>query len=39
MARRKRSGDKERPVQVLLLITAILNLVRSLVDLFQRLTE
>ena len=39
MARKKKSGDKEKALQAIVLITAILNLVRALTDLIVRLTE
>lgn len=39
MARKKKSGNKDKTLQAIVLITAILNLVKSLVDLIERLTE
>lgn len=39
MTRKKKSGNKDKTLQAIVLITAILNLVKSLVDLIERLTE
>lgn len=39
MARKKRSGNKDKTLQAIVLITAILNLVKALIDLIVRLTE
>lgn len=38
MARKKKNGNKDSALQAIVLITAILNLVKSLVDLIDRLT-
>lgn len=39
MARRKKnSGNQDRPLKVLILITAVLQLVKSLIDLIKDLT-
>ena len=38
MARKKKNGNKDNALQAIVLITAILNLVKSLVDLIERLT-
>mgnify|MGYP006912492408 CR=1 FL=1 len=39
MAGKKKNGNKATPVEIVVLITAILNLVRTLIDLIIRLTE
>lgn len=39
MARKKKSGSKDKPLQIIVFATAILNPVRALVDLIRRLTE
>lgn len=39
MARKKKNGNKDKTLQIIVLITAILNLVKSLVDLIDRLTS
>lgn len=39
MARKKKNGNKNKALQAIVLITAILNLVKSLIDLIERLTE
>ncbi len=39
MARQKKSGNKDNALQAIVLITAILNLVKALIDLIVRLTE
>jgi hypothetical protein len=39
MARQKKSGNKDSALQAIVLITAILNLVKALIDLIVRLTE
>ena len=39
MSRDKKRGDKDKALQTIVFITAILNLVKSLVDLIVRLTE
>ena len=39
MARQKKSGNKDNALQAIVLITAILNLVKSLIDLIERLTK
>lgn len=38
MARKKKNGNKDKALQAIVLITAILNLVKSVVDLSDRLT-
>lgn len=38
MARKKKNGNKDKTLQIIVLITAILNLVKSVVDLSDRLT-
>ena len=39
MARKKKSGNKDNALQAIVLITAILNLVKALIDLIVRLTD
>lgn len=40
MARKnKRSGNKDKTLQILVLVTAILNLVNALIDIISKLTE
>ena len=39
MARKKKNGNKDKALQAIVLITAILNLVKSVVDLIDRLTS
>lgn len=39
MARKKKSGNKDNTLQAIVLITAILNLVKAVIDLIIRLTE
>ena len=39
MPRKKKNGNKDNALQAIVLITAILNLVKALVDLIVRLTE
>lgn len=39
MARKNKNGDKHVALQAIVLITAILNLVKALIDLIGRLTE
>ena len=39
MARKKKSGDKAAALQSIVFVTAILNLVKALIDLIVRLTE
>lgn len=39
MARQKKRGDKDKALQTIVFITAILNLVKALMDLIVRLTE
>lgn len=39
MARKKKSGKQDKALQALILITAILNLVKSLIDLIGKLIE
>lgn len=38
MARNKKSGDENKALKVIVLVTAILNLVKALVDLITSLT-
>lgn len=39
MARRKKKGDQDKPLKTLILVTTILNLIRSLIDLINKLLE
>ena len=39
MARKNKNGDKHVALQAIVLITAILNLVKAILDLIGRLTE
>lgn len=39
MAGKKKNGNQEKTVKSLLLITAILNLIKSLIDLVKKLLE
>ena len=39
MARKKKSGNKDKTLQAIVLITAILNLVNAVINLIIRLTE
>ena len=39
MARPKKNGDQDKTVKTFILITAILNLIKSLVDLINKLLE
>ena len=39
MSQSKKSGDKDKALQAVVFITAILNLVKALTDLIVRLTE
>ena len=39
MARKKKNGNKDNALQAIVLITAILNLVKALIELIVRLTE
>ena len=39
MARPKKKGDQDKTVKSFILITAILNLIRSLIDLINKLIE
>lgn len=39
MARKKKSGSKDKTLQIIVLATAILNLVKALIDLIVRLTD
>lgn len=37
-SKRKKSGNQDNTVKYIVLVTAILNLIRSLVDIIQKLT-
>ena len=39
MARKKKNGGKDKTLQILVFATAILNLVKSLINLIERLTK
>lgn len=39
MARQKKKGDQDKTLKTLVLVTAILNLIRSLVDIINKLLE
>lgn len=39
MAGKKKNGGKDKTLQILVFATAILNLVKSLIDLIERLTK
>ena len=39
MARQKKKGDQDKTVKSLILVTTILNLIRSLIDLINKLLE
>ena len=39
MARRKKKGDQDKTLKTLVLITALLNLIKSLIDLINKLLE
>ena len=39
MGKKKKSGHKKHSLEKILLVTAILNLVKTLIDLISKLTE
>ena len=39
MARRKKKGDQDKTLKTLILVTAILNLIKSLIDLINKLLD
>lgn len=39
MARKKKKGDHDKTLKTLIMVTTILNLIRSLVDLINKLIE
>lgn len=39
MARQKKKGDQDKTLKTLILVTAILNLIKSLVDLINKFLE
>ena len=39
MARQKKKGDQDKTLKILVMVTAILNLIRSLVDIINKLLE
>ena len=39
MSRKKKNGDHDKTVKIIVMVTAILNLVKSLIDLIGKLTE
>ena len=38
MARKKKNGNKDTTLQIIVFVTAILNLIQAVVDLIKRLT-
>lgn len=39
MARKKKKGDQDKTLKIIVMVTAILNLIRSLVDIITKLLE
>ena len=39
MAGKKKNGNQDKAVKTIILVTAILNLVKALIDLISKLTE
>ena len=39
MARQKKKGDHDKTLKIIVMVTTILNLIRSLVDLITKLIE
>ena len=39
MARKKKNGNKDKALQTIVFVTAILNLIRAVADLIERLLE
>lgn len=39
MAKKKKKGNQDKSLQILVLVTAILNLIRAVIDLIERLLE
>ena len=39
MARQKKNGNQDRTLHILVLVTAILNLVRAIIDIIEKLLE
>ena len=39
MARKKKKGDQDKTLKTLVLVTTILNLIKSLIDLINKLLE
>lgn len=39
MARKKKKGDQDKALKTIVLVTAILNLIRAVTDLIERLLE
>ena len=39
MSKKKKNGNQDTPAKAIILITAILNLVKALIDLIGKLTE
>lgn len=39
MARQKKKGDQDKTLKIIVMVTAILNLIRSLVDIINKLLE
>lgn len=39
MVRKKKSGSKDKTLQIIVFATAILNLVKAIIDFIERLTD
>ena len=39
MSKKKKSGDQDKTLKILILITAILSLIKSIIDLIETLLE
>lgn len=39
MARKKKNGDQDRTIKTLVLVTAVLNLIRAILDTIETLLE
>ena len=39
MARQKKKGDQDKTLKILVLVTTILNLIKSLIDLINKLIQ
>ena len=38
MGRKRKNGNEDRTVKIVILVTAVLNLIKALIDLINRLT-